>query len=70
MHCLACTQAAESSEAEQPAKEQSAPTQKGTQKGWQLSPEGDAAILHGAHLPLSHALFVYARGIEWYIAVL
>ena len=64
MHCLACTQAAGSSEAEQPAKEQSALAQKGAKKGWQLSPEGDAAILHGPHLPLSHALLCMPEGLN------
>lgn len=42
-----CLQAAETPEAEQPALQESAPAEDTDKKGWQLSPEGDAAILHG-----------------------
>lgn len=48
----ACLQAAKAPEEEQGARQQSVPAQETDNKGWQLSPEGDAAILHGTELPL------------------
>ena len=60
---VACLQAAETPEAEQPAAQQAVPAQERDQKGWQLSPEGDAAILRGTEHPLS-SWSVLQRGLR------
>ena len=46
-------QAADTLEGEQPAVQQPVPAKDRDKNGWRLSPEGDAAILHGTEYPVS-----------------